>query len=99
MEGYEYTPGMLRISKDLGWALDSELREHCRRLLEEGGPKLTVDLSEVNHVCSANLVAFAYLGAIAQKTEKKLDLIVNARVGRAFEVAGFAEFAVLHVRE
>ena len=52
MEGYEYTPGMLRIGKDLGWALDSELREHCRRLLEEGGPKLTVDLSEVSRTSS-----------------------------------------------
>ena len=98
MPDYEYAPGTLRITKDLGWALDTELREHCRKLLDDGSPKLIIDLSEVNHVCSANLVAFAYLGAISQKSGKQLEMIVNPKVARTFEVAGFSEFAVLHVR-
>ena len=99
MSGYEHGPGMLRISKDLGWALESELREQCRQLLEGGTPTLTVDLSAVHHVCSANMVAFAHLGAIAQKAGKRLTLLVNSRVARSFEMAGFGEFADLHAQD
>lgn len=98
MADYEHTPGLLRIGKDLGWALEAELRDHCRRLLDSGASKIAVDLSRVNHVCSSNLVAFAYLGAVAQKDGKHLTMIVNARVARSLEVAGFGEFATLQVQ-
>lgn len=98
MAEYEHAPGLLRITKDLGWALEAELRGHCRRLLDGGTPKITVDLSKVHHVCSANLVAFAYLGAVAQKEGKHLTLIVSSRVARSLEVAGFREFADLQAQ-
>lgn len=97
MPDYEHTPGRLCITKDLGWAIEAELREQCRRLLDSGSPALTVDLSQINHVCSANLVAFAYLGAVAQKDGKKLTLIVSPKIARSFEVVGFGEFAEISV--
>jgi anti-anti-sigma regulatory factor len=94
---YEEAPGMLKINKDLGWALEDELREKCRVLLEAKGQHLIIDLSGANHVCSANMVILAYVGAMAAKDQKTIRMLISKRVARAFELAGFKEFLNLDV--
>jgi anti-anti-sigma regulatory factor len=94
---YEEAPGMLKINKDLGWALEDELREKCRVLVNSNALSLIIDLTPANHVCSANLVIFAYAGALATKNKKSLKLLISKRVARSFQLAGFDEFLDLRV--
>lgn len=94
---YEVAPGMLKVNKDLGWALEDELREKCRVLLESNAQHLIIDLSGATHVCSANMVILAYVGAMAAKEKKALRMLISQRVARAFELAGFKEFLNLDV--
>jgi len=95
MPEYEEGPGILKVNKDLGWVLEEELREKCRKLLESSVPNLLIDISGADHVCSANMVVFAYVGAMANKRGKALKMLVSQRVARAFRVAGFDEFLKL----
>ena len=97
MPDYEDAPGMLKVNKDLGWVLEEELREKCRKLLESDGPNLVIDISAAEHVCSANLVVFAYAGAVASRKNKSLKLLVSPTAARAFQLAGFHEFIKLQV--
>ena len=94
---YEEAPGMLKINKDLGWSCEEELREKCRSLLTANATSLIIDLTAANHVCSANLVIFAYVAAMAAKSSKTLRVIASKRVARLFEIAGFNEFLNLQV--
>lgn len=94
---YEEAPGMLKINKDLGWALEDELREKCRVLVGSNAVSLIVDLASANHVCSANMVILAYAGALAAKNKKSLKLLIAPRVARSFQLAGFDEFLDLTV--
>jgi anti-anti-sigma factor len=95
MPDYEEAPGILKINKDLGWVLEDELREKCKKLLESQGRNLLIDISGADHVCSANMVVFAYVGAMAVKGNKKIKMRVSSRVARAFQLAGFDEFLAL----
>ncbi|HOX05212.1 MAG TPA: STAS domain-containing protein [Planctomycetota bacterium] len=88
---YEEAIGLLKINKDLGWALDNELREKCRSLIDSKAVNLTIDLSAATHVCSANLVVLAYASALAAKQKKALKIIVSSQVSRAFRAAGLNE--------
>jgi anti-anti-sigma factor len=97
MPEYEEGPGVLRVNKDLGWVLEDELREKCRQLLESDVPNLVIDLSSADHVCSANMVVFAYVGAMAAKSRKSVKMIVSSKVARAFQIAGFSEFLSLEI--
>jgi anti-anti-sigma regulatory factor len=97
MPDYEEGPGVLKIKKDLGWVLDDELREKCRKLLDSKLANVVVDLASAEHVCSANLVVFAYVGAMAAKKQKRLKLILSQRTARAFQLAGFSEFADMEI--
>ena len=94
---YEEAPGMLKINKDLGWALEDELREKCRALVNSNARSLIIDLTSANHVCSANLVTLAYAGALATKSNQSLKLLISQRVARSFQLAGFDEFLDLKV--
>ncbi len=95
MPDYEEGPGVLKINKDLGWVIEEELREKCRVLLDAKVPNLMIDISGADHVCSANMVVFAYVGAMANKRQKTLKVLVSPRVARAFRIAGFDEFLKL----
>jgi anti-anti-sigma regulatory factor len=97
MSDYELGPGVLKINKDLGWILEGELREQCRDLLEDDSPELTIDISSAEHVCSANLVVFAYVGAMAGKAGKSLKMVVSERTARSFQLAGFGEFVKVEI--
>jgi len=94
---YEESAGMLKINKDLGWALEDELREKCRKLIESPAKSLIIDLSQASHVCSANLVILAFAGALASKNRKSLKMLISSRVARAFQLAGFNEILDLKV--
>ena len=97
MPEYEEGPGILKINKDLGWVLEDELREKCRKLLAADVPALVIDISSAEHVCSANMVVFAYVGAMAGKSGKAVKVVVSSRVARSFQLAGFNEFLSLQV--
>ncbi len=94
---YEEAPGMLKVNKDLGWALENELREKCKQLVDSGAASLTIDLTAATHVCSANLVVLAYTGALAAKQKKALRVIVSPQVSRSFSAAGFNEILDIRV--
>ena len=94
---YEEALGMLKINKDLGWALENELREKCRLLVESPAKDLTIDLSVATHICSANLVVLAYAGALAAKHSKALKLMVTSQAARSFRAAGLDEVLDLKV--
>ncbi len=94
---YEEAPGMLKVNKDLGWALENELREKCRLLVESGAQSLIIDLSAATHVCSANLVVLAYAGALAAKQKKAIRVMVSPQVSRSFQAAGFNEILDIKV--
>jgi len=89
---YEEGPGVLKVNKDLGWVLEEELREKCRKLLAADSSELTIDISNAEHVCSANMVVFAYVGAMAAKRGKQVRILVSNRVARIFRTSGFGEF-------
>lgn len=95
--GYEEAPGFLKINKDLGWALGDELQEKCRGLVSGNARNLILDISQANHVCSANMVVFACAGALAVQNKQALKVVVSKRVARAFELAGFKEFLTMQV--
>lgn len=97
MADYEEGPGILKVNKDLGWVLEEELREKCRKLLEADTPQLLLDISGAEHVCSANLVVFSYVGAMATKKGKTLRMMVSPRAARSFKLAGFHEFLNLEI--
>jgi len=99
MAEYERKPGILKINKDLGWILEDELREQCRSLLSDEQSELTIDISSAEHVCSANLVVFAYVGAMAGKAGKSLKMVVSAPAARSFQLAGFSEFVTIDITE
>ena len=92
MADYEEAPGILKVNKDLGWVLEDELREKCRKLLAGEAANIIIDISTADHVCSANMVVFAYVGAMAAKERKVLKMVVSTGVARAFQSAGFGEF-------
>jgi anti-anti-sigma regulatory factor len=92
MAEYEESPGILKVNKDLGWVLEEELREKCRNLLQSKASDLLIDISSADHVCSANMVVFAYVGAMAAKRKKTLRMLVSKRLVRSFQVAGFEDF-------
>ncbi len=94
---YEEAPGMLKVNKDLGWALENELREKCRLLVESNAQSLIIDLSAATHICSANLVVLAYVGALAAKQKKAVKVMVSAQVSRSFRAAGFDEILDIKV--
>jgi len=95
MPEYEEGPGILKVNKDLGWVLEDELREKCRKLLSAEVPNLVIDISSADHVCSANMVVFAYVGAMAAKRKKTIKMMVSNRVARSFHIAGFDDFLTL----
>lgn len=94
---YEESPGMLKINKDLGWALENELREKCRTLVDSPAASLIIDIAAATHVCSANLVVLAYTSALAAKQKKELRVIVSSQVSRAFRAAGLNEVVDIKV--
>ncbi len=95
MPEYEEGPGILKVNKDLGWVLEDELREKCRNLLRAEVPNLIIDISSADHVCSANMVVFAYVGAMAARRKKTIKMVVSTGVARSFHLAGFDEFLTL----
>jgi len=95
MPEYEEGPGILKINKDLGWVLEDELREKCRHLLQSEVSNLIIDISSADHVCSANMVVFAYVGAMAAKEHKTVKIVVSNPVARSFHIAGFDDFLSL----
>ncbi|MHC4915043.1 MAG: STAS domain-containing protein [Planctomycetota bacterium] len=99
MVEYEEAPGVLKVNKDLGWVLEDELREKCRKLLSAKSSQLTIDISDAEHVCSANMVVFAYVGAMAAKRGKQVRMLVSNRVARIFRNSGFEEFLDLEPTE
>jgi anti-anti-sigma factor len=98
MPEYEEGPGVLKVNKDLGWVLEDELREKCRKLLQSEVPNLVIDISSADHVCSANMVVFAYMGAMAAKKHKTIKMMVSSQVARSFHIAGFDDFLTLEPR-
>ena len=97
MADYKLKDNVLTVYKDLGWPAEKELREQCDGLLRAPGDEIVVDLTPIRHICSANMVAFASLGVMAQKQGKKLKLKVSGRAARSFQLAGFHEFLDMEV--
>jgi len=97
MADYELKKNVLTVRKDLGWPVEKELREQCDALLGSTDEHLLVDLTPVRHICSANMVAFASLGVMAQKEGKKLKIKVGGRAARSFQLAGFHEFLDMEI--
>ena len=97
MADYELKENVLTIRKDLGWPAEQDLRDWTHKLLEVPGGELVIDLTYVKHMCSANMVAFASLGVMAQKEDRKLKVKASARVARSLPLAGFNEFFEMEI--
>jgi len=88
-------PKTLKVNEDLGWVIEEELREKCRSLLNSSASDLVIDISDSDQVCSANMVVFAYVGAMAAKAGKTVKIIASRPVARTFQRAALDDFLTL----
>ncbi len=81
--------GTLRCPFDMNRFAPKELREWVRKLLEEPGKKLTIDLSETKYLASHHLGMLSEAWTRALDEGKELLVVISPDLRRLFELSGF----------
>lgn len=81
---------VLAVAGDIDASTFTQLIEEADRQIGAGNARLVIDLSEVNYISSAGLVALQTITGRAAAAGGRMVLCgLNAQVMKVFEIAGF----------